>query len=139
MSAAFQASAFQNSAFQTDGITPPVVPADTHDGAGWVQPSKYKKPTDPFDRTGLLDTIKRAAGLIAEEEPENAAAVAATEAAIRAEVQQPQIDPLLLAMEVEQLMRLSAGMEQIYAQLYEIAQNLYAEQDEEDAIMALLM
>jgi hypothetical protein len=36
-------------------------------------------------------------------------------------------------------MRLSAGMEQIYAQLYEIAQNLYAEQDEEDAIMALLM
>jgi hypothetical protein len=134
---AFQQNAFQNNAFQM-GETP-TPPIDTHDGVGWVEPSLKKKHIDPFDRRGILRAIELAAGLISEEEPENAGQAEAIATQIRAEIERPEVDPLLLAAEIEQLAALSRGIEGIYAELYRITENLYNDQDEEDAILVLLM
>lgn len=119
---------------------PPIVVTDTHDGIIQTHiETKYPRPSDPFDRAGLLEQIQRAAGLIAEQEPQKAGEIEALETEIRAEIQLPQADPLELALAIERMASLAIGIEGIYANLYALAQKLYDEQEEEEVILSLLM
>lgn len=138
--AAFYGNAFSSTVFFVDGSPPPPTPVDTHDGAGWMRPSKhYRKPNQELDKQEIGEAIKRAAGLIIEEEPENETAVSAVEASIQDEIRQPEVNLYQLATSIERLMQFAAATEQIYADLYALSQKLYDELDEEEAVILLLM
>lgn len=126
-----------NSGFILLEVQSGVTSADTHDGIGWVR-RVHNQPqeSDRFDRQGIRAEIDRILSLAKEELPHEA--MASAETALQTEILRETADPVLLAAELQRLTAIADITQSLYDAINELAMRLYAEQDDEDAIMVLL-